>query len=492
MMETLNLKQLTELVHAQNSQIPANGNLVFRKLSAGLVLFTSDVVMLTLTIFASLAVREAFWTGDINLSLYLPVIPVIIALFPFSYYIKGLYPGFGIDTIEELRILSYSTTIVFAILATISFLIKGPWDYSRFAFLLSWVLALVTVPVGRSLVRQYFGKKSWWGIPVIIIGAGIAGERVIKSLRKNEHIGLRPVVAVDDDADRWGYIYKIPVVGGLELVPELAKKLNIDHAIIAMPGVSRNRQKEVVQLYSKYFHHTTVIPDLYGIASLWVSTQDIGGVLGLEVKQRLLKKTSYYKKRAFDIILATSLGLVALPLILIISFLSWLDSKGGILFHQERMGVKDGRFSIIKFRTMHIDAEKRLSEVLNQNQKLRDEYDIYHKLQNDPRLTRVGRILRKFSLDELPQFWNVIKGEMSLIGPRAYMPWEKIKMNGNEEIILNVLPGISGLWQVTDRNASSFEERNMTDVYYIRNWSMFLDIYILARTIAVVFLGRGA
>jgi lipopolysaccharide/colanic/teichoic acid biosynthesis glycosyltransferase len=105
---------------------------------------------------------------------------------------------------------------------------------------------------------------------------------------------------------------------------------------------------------------------------------------------------------------------------------------------------------------------------------------------------RVGKILRKFSLDELPQFWNVIKGEMSLIGPRAYIPWEKVKMLGQEDIILKVKPGISGLWQVTERNSSSFEERNLIDVYYIRNWSMFLDIYILAKTISVILLGKGA
>jgi Undecaprenyl-phosphate galactose phosphotransferase WbaP len=491
-METLNLKQLTELVQAQTTDIPARKKLIMRKLTAGFILFASDIILLTIAIFASLAVREVFWHGEVDISLYLPIIPFVVALFPLLFYLRGLYPGFGIDAIEELRILTYSTTIVFAILATASFMFKGPWDYSRFVFLLSWLLALLLVPVGRSVIRKYFGKKSWWGIPVIIIGAGNAGERVIKSLKKHEHIGLRPVVAVDDDVDRWGYIYRIPVVGGLEIVPELASKLHIDHAIIAMPRVQRTRQKEIIQSYSKYFNHTTVIPDLFGLSSLWVSTRDLGGILGLEVKQRLLKKSSYYKKRMFDIVLASSLGLLALPLILIISFLSWLDSKGGVFFRQERMGIHDSRFKILKFRTMHIDAEKRLAEVLEQNDEHRNEYEVYHKLTNDPRLTRVGKVLRKFSLDELPQFWNVIKGEMSLIGPRAYMPWEKVKMNGYNEVILNVLPGISGLWQVTDRNASSFEERNFTDVYYIRNWSMFLDIYILARTIAVVFLGRGA
>jgi Undecaprenyl-phosphate galactose phosphotransferase WbaP len=491
-METLNLKQLTELVRAQNKDIPEAKNLFFRKFSAGMILLTADLIMITLSILISLAIRDVFWHGEVDISLYLPIMPIVIALFPLAYYLQGLYPGFGVDVIQELRVLTYSTTIVFTILATASFLFKGPWDYSRFVFLLSWVMAFLLVPIGRTLIRKYFGKKSWWGVPVIIIGAGNSGEKVIKSLRIHKNMGLRPVVAVDDDIDRWGYIYNIPVVGGLDIVPDIVKKLHIDHAIIAMPKVPRKKQRDIIQSLTKYFNNITVIPDLYGTASLWVSTRDLGGVLGLDVKQRLLKKSSYYKKRVFDIILATTLGLLALPLIGIISLLSWIDSKGGIFFRQERMGLKDSRFSIIKFRTMHIDAEKRLSEVLNQNDELKLEYDIYHKLKNDPRLTRVGRFLRKFSLDELPQFLNVIKGEMSLIGPRAYMPWEKVKMNSYDEIILNVLPGISGLWQVTDRNASSFEERILTDVYYIRNWSMFLDIYILARTIAVVFMGRGA
>jgi lipopolysaccharide/colanic/teichoic acid biosynthesis glycosyltransferase len=140
---------------------------------------------------------------------------------------------------------------------------------------------------------------------------------------------------------------------------------------------------------------------------------------------------------------------------------------------------------------MHTDAEERLDDLLEKNPELKAEYEIYHKMNDGPRLTRIGKFLRKFSLDELPQFWNVIKGEMSLIGPRAYIPWEKIKMGGNDEMILQVKPGISGLWQVTDRNESSFEERIMIDIYYIRNWSMFLDLYILARTISVVFSGKG-
>lgn len=486
------LKSLTEMLTSPAEATKPQENIFLRKLAAGSILFIGDIVVLSATILVTLIARDNFLPGDVDLKKYLDILPFVLLLFPAIFYLRGLYPGFGIDVIEELRILTYSITFVYAILATLSFLVKDAWDYSRIAFLLSWGIAVLTVPMGRALVRKIFSHKNWWGVPVIIIGAGNSGEQVIKSLKKHPQIGLRPIVAVDDNSDKWGYIEDVPVIGGIEVIPQLAKKLEIEQAIIAMPNASRNKKQEIIQNYSKYFKNTTFIPDLYGISCLWVSSKDLGGIVGLEVQQRLLKKSSQIRKRIFDIILATSLSILALPLIIIISILIKIDSRGKIFFKQERMGKGDSRFKIVKFRTMHYDAEKRLSDLLAKNKELKAEYEVYHKMKNDPRLTPIGRILRKYSLDELPQFWNVLKGEMSLIGPRAYMPWEKYKMNGHEEMILKVKPGISGLWQVTDRNASSFEERNSTDVYYIRNWSMFLDIYIVARTIAVVLSGKGA
>ena len=491
-METPTLQQLSYLFTAPDVSGVPQSKVFLRKLGGGLILLVSDVFFLALSIFVSFLLRGLILSSPMNSVPYLSIMPFILASLPLIFFLRGLYPGFGIDVIKELRLITYSTTIVFAIFTTISFLMKDPWDYSRMIYLSSWILATISVPLGRSLVRKIFGSKSWWGIPVIIIGAGGAGEKVIRSLQKHAHIGLKPIVAVDDDIDRWGYIDNIPVIGGLETLPELAKKLNIDHSIIAMPSVSRKRQQEIIKKYSKFFTHTTVIPDLFGLSSLWVSTRDIGGILGLEVQQRLLKRSSYWKKRAFDITLSLLLGVIAMPIILLVSILIFIDSRGGAFFKQVRMGINNTRFKIIKFRTMHLDAEKKLSVLLNHNQDLREEYERYHKMQNDPRLTRIGKFIRKFSLDELPQFINVLKGEMSLIGPRAYIPWEKVKMLGHDEMILKVAPGISGLWQVTDRNASDFEERLITDVHYIRNWSMFLDIYILARTISVVFMGRGA
>lgn len=488
-METLTLNKLSKILKAQNGIVMPKKSVLMRKVGASLILLTTDLFMLSLAIAFSLVVRQLILPGVVHYDQYLSVSGIVLPLFSIAYYLRGLYPGFGVDVIEELRSLTYSTSVVYAILGLMTFIMQDSSAYSRIAFICSFVAALIIVPLGRAFVRKVFSKKDWWGIPVVVIGAGNAGERIIDSLSAQKHIGLRPVIAIDDDIDRWGYIKGVPVIGGLEVIPEVAKKICSDYAIIAMPKVPGPRQNEIIQKYSKYFSHTTVIPDMFGLSSLWVVTRDFGGILGLELQQKLLSKTSRIKKRIFDIILASILCIAVSPICLAVSLLIKLDSRGKIFFRQERMGIDDSRFKIIKFRTMHTDAEERLGSLLNSDKNLKKEYEIYHKLKNDPRLTRVGAFLRKFSLDELPQFWNVIKGDMSLIGPRAYIPWEKIKMNGQDEIILQVKPGISGLWQVTNRNQSSFEERNLMDVYYIRNWSMFLDIYIFARTIAVVVTG---
>lgn len=491
-METLNLKQLSGILKSNADELTAPRGYFLRKFGATAILILTDLALVCVSLILSMLIRNIILPGAANSEQFLSIMGIILPLFPLAYYLRGLYPGFGVDVIEELRSLTYSTTVVFAILGLMTFLVQDSLSYSRFAFLVSWILSLVFLPLGRAFIRKYFATKKWWGIPVIVIGAGKAGGRVIESLMEQRQIGLRPIVAVDDDIDRWGYIHGVPVVGGLDIIPDLAKKLKIEHAIIAMPKVPSTRQQEIIHKYTKYFSNSTVIPDMFGLSSLWVTTRDFGGILGLEVQQKLLSSTSLLKKRIFDILLASTLMIFVSPVILVIAILIKLESKGKIFFRQERMGLNDNRFNMIKFRTMHTDAEVRLFELLKNDKELRCEYEIYHKLKNDPRLTRVGRLLRKFSLDELPQFWNVIKGDMSLIGPRAYIPWEKVKMNGHDEIILQVKPGISGLWQVTNRNQSSFEERNLMDVYYIRNWSMFLDIYIFARTIAVIATGSGS
>ena len=490
-MEQPTLKQLSFLIRENSIKVFPKRKIIANKLTASIILFISDIVMLSGSIAVSLILRKVFGGVNISAGIYPNLFPIILLAFPIVFAFRGLYPGFGKDIIYEIKNLTYSITIVFAFLGTLTFLIRGEFEFSRIIFLMSWAISIFLVPLSRSFIRNTFGKRSWWGIPVMVIGAGKAGEEVINALRKHLQIGLRPIVAIDDNPDRWGYYQNVPIIGGLDVIPTLTKQLNIQNSIIAMPSVPRTVQKSIIQKYSQYFNHTTVIPDIFGLSSLWVSRNDIGGVLGLEVSQKLLDYSNRIMKRLFDIILASILGILSLPIIALTAIAIKIDSKGKVFFRQERMGINRSRFEIIKFRTMRIDAEQRLKDILNQDPELKAEFELCHKLRYDPRLTSLGGFLRKYSIDELPQLWNVIKGDMSMIGPRAFLDWESRKMNGNDDIILKVKPGISGMWQISDRNESDFDDRVNKDIYYIRNWSMFLDFYIVARTIGVVLFGKN-
>jgi len=196
-------------------------------------------------------------------------------------------------------------------------------------------------------------------------------------------------------------------------------------------------------------------------------------------------------KRALDIGLALVCGVLALPLLLAIVVLILLESPGGIFFAQTRVGLGGRPFKLWKFRTMVRNAEERLAEYLAVHPEMREEWDRTQKLRNDPRVTRVGRILRKTSLDELPQMWNVLRGEMSLVGPRPIVFEEVSRYGDHFSLYARVRPGFTGLWQVSGRNDTSYSQRVALDSYYVRNWSLRLDFSILARTLPLV-LGRGA
>ncbi|MCA9584966.1 MAG: exopolysaccharide biosynthesis polyprenyl glycosylphosphotransferase [Myxococcales bacterium] len=283
----------------------------------------------------------------------------------------------------------------------------------------------------------------------------------------------------------------VPVVGDLSLAPVLAKRLKIPYAVVAMPGVDSHRLLGIVERVGGKFSHLLLVPDLFGFATLGVPAKNLGGVLAVEVRQQLLLPGPRLAKRVMDSTL-TLIGIFfVLPFLVLIALLIKLDSRGPIFYTQKRMGRDGEHFDAYKFRSMHGDGEERLKSLLENDPALKAEYEIYHKLKKDPRVTRVGRILRKFSLDEFPQLINVVKGDMSLVGPRPYLERELAEMSGQEKIILRATPGMTGMWQVSDRNATSFAQRCQIDVYYVRNWSPWLDIHILAKTFGVVIKGTG-
>jgi Undecaprenyl-phosphate galactose phosphotransferase WbaP len=454
------------------------------------ILALSDAMALGLAGAASVYLRLAF-DGEYSPVLYGQLWP-ILGVFLLAYAVAGLYPAVGISPVDELRRICLSTTFTYLVLGAGLFLTRAGETYSRGVFLMAWMFSLVAVLLGRLIVRQLWAKQPWWGYPVLILGAGQTGQLVIQSLHHHPGFGLKPVAVLDDDTEKRGEMEGVPVLGPLSAAPMIARRLEIPYAIVAMPGLRRERLLQILEQYGHWFPHLLMIPDLFGVASLWVSSKDLGGILGLEIRQQLLLPGPRMAKALLDLVLTVLIGVSLLPLIVAIAVLVRLDSPGPIFYGHRRLGRDGQTFVAWKFRTMVNQADRVLNDYLAANPELRSQWERDQKLRYDPRITRLGGFLRHSSLDELPQLWNVLRGEMSLVGPRPIVRDEIWRYADKYELYTKVLPGVTGLWQVSGRNNVSYEERVNLDAYYVRNWSVWLDVYILLRTIWVVIVGDGA
>ncbi len=453
-------------------------------------LISIDFLCLSIAGATSVLTRLLF-DGQFSLSLYWRLWP-LIGIFIVAYAMANLYPGIAMSPVEELRRLILTTTLLYLLLGSAIFLFREVAIYSRAAFLMAWLLSMLLVVIGRYSIRSLCARQTWWGYPVIVMGAGQTGEMVIRTLQHQPSLGLKPIAVLDDDPKKHGTLLGVPVVGDLSMGSKLARDFRIPYAIVAMPGVAPYRLSQVLERYGRTFPHLMIIPDLFGMASLWVAAKDLGGVLGLEVRQQLFLPGPRLLKAILDKGLVLLIGMLALPLIALISLLIAFDSPGPIFYRQIRIG-KDGKlFKAWKFRSMVIDADMALARYLETHSELQASWKKDHKLKQDPRITRVGKLLRQTSLDELPQLWNVLCGEMSMVGPRPIVADEVWRYGDKFDLYLQVLPGLTGLWQVSGRNNVTYDERVNFDAYYVRNWSVWLDIYILIRTIKVVLAGDGA
>ena len=417
-----------------------------------------------------------------------------VGMLALTYAALGLYAAGGFGTVEELRRAVLGTGFVCAILAASHSLLQHTESDSRGLLILSGSVAAATVPLMRSAVRAVFAKQPWWGVPVIVLGAGRTATAVIERLHQHPEIGFRPLACFDDDHQEQSDCEGVPVYGRLSLAGTIAKSMNVRHALVAIPGMAREDLVWMLDDWGAVFTHVILIPNLFGHASLWPSARDIGGMLGLEMRQNLLIPFNRWTKRAMDIAGALILGLLALPVLAAAAVWIKLVSRGSVLYSQEREGQKGRDISVVKLRTMRPDAESVLRTVLSESSEIRAEWACRFKIRKDPRiLPGVGKFLRKTSLDELPQLWSVIKGEMSLVGPRPFPRYHLDEFGQRFRTLRGrVKPGLTGLWQVSDRADGDLEIQETLDTYYIRNWSLWLDLYILARTVRAVLCPKGA
>lgn len=456
-----------------------------------LLLLVGDLLALIAAIAIAVVLRWWFG-GQYDPAFYLRLWTVP-PLFTFLWASAGLYALLPPSPSDEMKRLVQATTLGFVVLGAITFVFRHAEQFSRGAFFIAWILALLLVPLTRVLVRAWFSRRSWWGSPVLVMGAGSTGAIVIRSLLRNPGLGLRPVAVVDDDPAKTGSACEgVPVLGLVDDAPRHAEAVGARCAILAMPGAPKERLLQLWRDLGPQFPHLVVVPGLYGFASLWVQAKDIGGVLGLEVQQSLLMAGPRLVKRILDLVLvgiaAPFVGLVMLVLALLVK----LNSRGPVFYGQRRLGQGGREFTAWKFRTMRRDADAVLKDCLERDPALKAEWERDHKLRHDPRVTGIGRLLRKTSLDELPQLFNVLVGEMSLVGPRPITTAEIPKYGDHFALYTRVTPGITGLWQISGRNNTTYGERVSFDAYYVRNWSPWLDLYILARTVKTVLLGEGA
>jgi Undecaprenyl-phosphate galactose phosphotransferase WbaP len=452
------------------------------------ILLASDMSSLFIAILVGLQVRRL---PGVTLDTYYQQIFVLLAItLATSFGSKGLYPAVGLNYIDELREILGSSTFAFLILIGVTFLLKTSSVYSRLMLIIIWALSLVLIPVDRYLVRTLFIRLHLWGEPVAIVGDLHKDLALAKYFRINLQLGLRPVAVLRDEYFSKGSTEFGPLMS-INEIRDYARSQSLNTALVIITDL--NSLDSMVDRYRFVFQRVILIKDRNGSYTLSsLKSLDFSDVLGLQVMNNLLNIWSQLFKRIVDIV-GSILGLFFLsPFLGLALLLIKIDSRGRAFYHQKRLGRNGKTFDLIKFHTMYDHADRILADKLTGDPGMKEEWDRYQKLKKDPRITRVGRFLRKFSLDELPQLWNVVKGEMSLVGPRPIMEDQRELYGESFKEYVQVSPGITGLWQVSGRNNTSFARRAELDNEYIQRWSVWLDVFILFKTIKIVFWQQGA
>jgi len=459
---------------------------------ATLLLFACEILALQLSLLAGYLLRLALlnWRPQEFQSQHYKGLALGLLVIPFVYLLLGLLPGHGMSPVERLEKRLQATFLVFALLLAWDYLVLEH-QWSRGILLATALFAFLLPPLLDEIARNLLARAGWLGAPTLILGAGRTGEHVLRHLQLNPALGLLPLALLDDNPALYGTrLHGIPVAGPLDLANTYVPVART--AIVAMPTLSRERRAALIEQLR--FSQVIVLPDLEGMQSLWITARDLGGVLGLEVRRNLLSRPARLLKRAMDLLITTPLLLVAAPLIALSALLIKLSSHGPAFFVQLREGLHGRPFPMLKLRTMHPDSEDLLRLHLALHAEERENWSRFYKLRHDPRVIPfIGAFLRRFSLDELPQLLHVFRGTMSLVGPRPFPAYHlEAFPPAFRGLRSSVPPGLTGLWQVSARSDGDLRVQQALDSYYIRNWSPWLDLHILIRTLRVVLAGRGA
>ena len=456
----------------------------------GFAVGMAETLSLALTMLAAGALRG--WLVDEQL-LVIGLEWAVVPVYWLTAQFAKLHPGWGLGAVEELRRIVLALIVAFTLTTVALWLARVDgallFTTSRLTLGVAGLLSLVTVPLARSSTKSFLIARDLWGVSAVVYGSQQAGARVVRQLQEERGIGYNPIAVFDDDPERWGdYLDTVPIVGDTRRYA-----LEASVAFLALPESTNAEQMALLEGPLACYRTVVMVPDLIDAPSLWVKPRDIAGVLGLEITSALTRTGPRFVKRAFDLGVTVLSAPLWMPVVGLAAALIWLEDRRSPFYAQTRLGVGGRTFPAHKLRTMVPDAETVLQKALEADDALRAEWEEHFKLERDPRITRVGSFLRKTSLDELPQLWNVMMGEMSLVGPRPLPAYHHEELPRRvRDLRDRVRPGITGLWQVSGRSDAGNIGMERWDPYYVRNWSMWLDLVILVRTVRVVLRGSGA
>jgi exopolysaccharide biosynthesis polyprenyl glycosylphosphotransferase len=468
--------------------------------------YLAIAVIITDVLLINLAFAIAYWlryelqwfaaVDEANFVRYGAFIPVSLTLTIVLlgiYKLNGVYDQpRGASWFDEVySLLTGTATGIILMVFVIVFLFR-PLLYSRLIFLYAGVLVTIFLSVSRMARRFLRHRLRRRGLGVdrlLIVGAGEVGRTVMRHVVAQPVLGYHVVGFVDDDPEKASTdIGRFRALGNTASIPRLIKEMVVDEVIITLPWMYHRKIVSIIAQCEREQVRVRIVPDMFQMTLSHLDVEDLGGIPMIGMRDISIGRTQMLIKRAMDVIVSLVGLVLLLPFFALMALLIKLDSDGPVFFTQIRVGKGENLFACYKFRSMRQGAEAEIEQLRTYNEA---DGPIF-KMRDDPRITRMGRILRRTSLDELPQLFNVLMGHMSLVGPRPappsevqrYQPWHKRR--------LEVAPGMSGLWQVSGRSELSFDEMVLLDLYYIEHWSPVLDLQILLRTLPKMITGEGA
>jgi Undecaprenyl-phosphate galactose phosphotransferase WbaP len=451
----------------------------------------SDLIAIMLAFGAGFFFVNLYDINAINFKsfvTYWPYLPVFLLIFQ----INGLYPGVSLAPSEELRHFTVSSVLAHGGIIFSRYIEDQEFDAISIAFIISFVCSPIALMVMRGVMHSILSRSRLGGIPAVVFGGGPMGRLVIDRLLKGKRSGYIPVLILDNTSGPEEMYRNIPIIHDISIGPEIVEQFKIRMAIVAMPELSQDELTHLLNYSVSAFRYSVLIPDFSSVTNIWMSVRDFDGILGFVTSHRLKMFWNVGIKRFCDLFFVIIGGLILLPFLLIIALLVKLSSPGPVLYRHRRLGKNGRYFNAYKFRSMVNNSQDVLEKLLSQSPDRQKEWEANHKLKDDPRITAVGKFLRRTSFDEFPQFINILKGEMSLVGPRPVVDEEVEKYGKDFDRIFSVKPGLTGLWQVSGRSDTDYTERVAFDTYYLQSWSVWMDLWVLLKTISVVIKGKGA